>query len=529
MGSALSSETGPAKCFNAANHHKFAWFDDRTMKVTSNEHGRGIRIEMAAFTDYAQTAEHQPVILNFNGQFFGQYNRAKDYNIGTEEHKDKFVIIEQVEGSTELRAALDVGQSTTVRVQGRNWNVQVCNKRFGIPDILEVGVSTDGGNPCSHPLHKSPGAQEFQTVEPTTRPTSKPSPDPTKTPTRIPTQLPTVYPTGTPTAEPIAPTGFPTEAPSVGPTESPTFAPTQLPSVSPSVTLRGEDGDEFAELSPKSMVPSNFPSQDPSFLPSSFPSDVAPSETPSAIPSSVPSTGPSPLASQGPSIYPSSAPSLDSAEPSAIPSMIPSIEPSLLFSEEPSTQLSWLDSAAPSEIPSVLDSTDPSVQPSTFPSASSPSDTLVEPPTEHHGGGNIFDKHMGQPTPDVIDESTFSPSTTEPTDAFSTSHQPTDGPIPLLAGETTVAPTLGFASSTNDPTDGTTPGPTVSTQNEQSTSPPTSPAQDTDEKSLYAESKEIQPDGTIAQETTEANKEEGSVLRQWEKVALKTTWFEYFR
>ena len=184
-----------------------------------------------------------------------------------------------------------------------------------------------------------------------------------------------------------------------------------------------------------------------------------------------------------------------------------------------------LSSVVPSELPSQESST----QPSTLPTSNSlPSDRPTDSPTRkpRAGGGGIFAKRTAAPSPPTADEEPSAiPSSREP---LETKPPPTS----QKPAESSAAPYFVDTEPPTDiPRDGSTLGPSVVVHDE--SLPPTRPTQGTGEMTLNAESKEVQPDGTItAAETTgdedEEDDDENSILRKWEKVAIKTTWFEYF-
>jgi hypothetical protein len=63
MGSALGEETGPKKCFNAANNAQLGWYDEQRANHRAVADG-GVRIEVAAFVDSTKASGNQPVLVD---------------------------------------------------------------------------------------------------------------------------------------------------------------------------------------------------------------------------------------------------------------------------------------------------------------------------------------------------------------------------------------------------------------------------------------------------------------------------------
>lgn len=183
MASGLPDEDKPRKCFNAANHVQLKWFSQGTRTWTASEGGR--LIQLSAFVDYDPHNVLTPVILQ-SGAFSAQYNLAAKHNIGTEEYKNELVIVEQMPGSTELRAHLKVGESA---VMGGNTIVVMCNDlQIGGQKSVLVGIG--------------PSATSSAAALCALSPETSAGPPPTKPPTKAPSQSPTKSPTASPTAKP---------------------------------------------------------------------------------------------------------------------------------------------------------------------------------------------------------------------------------------------------------------------------------------------------------------------------------------
>jgi len=79
------SAVWPQKCFNGHKHWLLKWFEDRA--ITVNPVAGTALVELAAFVHYDKTSESHAVVVNV-GDYYLQYNRAKAFNVGTEEMAD---------------------------------------------------------------------------------------------------------------------------------------------------------------------------------------------------------------------------------------------------------------------------------------------------------------------------------------------------------------------------------------------------------------------------------------------------------
>ena len=82
---------GPERCFNARKNWLLGWYDDKSLTVDANFNGK-----LVAFVDYelASTDRGEYVLLRV-GDVYIQYNRAKGFNSGTQEHKNEVVFIRE--------------------------------------------------------------------------------------------------------------------------------------------------------------------------------------------------------------------------------------------------------------------------------------------------------------------------------------------------------------------------------------------------------------------------------------------------
>lgn len=137
----------PRKCFNGLENYQLGWFKDRELRM-SQGFEMGFIIKLATFVDYQKSLQDEPVIVNIADQLFLQYNRAKEFNVDTEEKKDQVTITAPGQGGTEGLAGLDVKQQYTVQNfqnSGRTLVIDVCSKIVGAngEDIALMSIAYD--------------------------------------------------------------------------------------------------------------------------------------------------------------------------------------------------------------------------------------------------------------------------------------------------------------------------------------------------------------------------------------------------
>lgn len=351
MGSVLPSETKPKKCFNAAHHDYLGWYSSQKV-VLSPLVQSGTRIKVAAFVDASKAQAHEPVILSLDDSYLMQFNRAKRFNKDTEEYGNMLVMTQYFEGSTEVLAALDVGNDFLIdnyRETGQSVRVKVCEFFQGgvfTADFLVVGVG-QSADPCNFDLFESPNPPTFQPSHfPTRSPTSLSTASPEREPTTFPTNAPPSF------SSSISPPVIHSTLSSPGPTDSGLLS--SYPSIEPSVVSSQSPTASSSRTlsSDPSQFPTGYPSQRPSGWPSMPPSSDSPSMDPT---STMPSSDSSGFPSSPPSESPSNSPT-DAATYSTSPSLIPSssttrsVAPSEApsFSHQPSKTTSNSSSLVPS-------------------------------------------------------------------------------------------------------------------------------------------------------------------------------------
>ena len=210
----------PRKCFNGEKNWKLGWYSSRTESLDLG--AAPLLYNLAAFVDYDKTVASEPVLINVADSLFVQYNRAKGFNVDTEDKQNMITITETQAAGSNSRGGLAVGDQLVFdnfNDSGSHLVIEACQSRTGSnaeTDVMVVSVGF-GASLC--------GSVQAPTSAPVS-PTRAPTPSPTKKPTNAPTKVPTPSPTRKPT---IAPTVNPTIAPTANPTNSPTKAPTSAP------------------------------------------------------------------------------------------------------------------------------------------------------------------------------------------------------------------------------------------------------------------------------------------------------------
>lgn len=138
----------PRKCYNGAKHYQLGWYNDREALVNPF---RPSIVKLAAFVDYDKTASDEPVLLNIGNLFFLQYNRAKSFNIDTEQAADEVTITRERDNEGSKRIT-DLKEGQTFRKRnfagtGKDLVIQVCERvdatdLHGV-DYMSVSVGLD--------------------------------------------------------------------------------------------------------------------------------------------------------------------------------------------------------------------------------------------------------------------------------------------------------------------------------------------------------------------------------------------------
>jgi Gametolysin peptidase M11 len=110
MGASSAMVGGPLYCFNAANHWQLQWYSNSRLSIDKLD--KPMTVIIPAFVDYLKVRNNaEKYVLVKVGNIYMQYNRAKDYNIGTKEMIDQLVLIRSGASQTERIAGLDMSNS----------------------------------------------------------------------------------------------------------------------------------------------------------------------------------------------------------------------------------------------------------------------------------------------------------------------------------------------------------------------------------------------------------------------------------
>ena len=82
MGYGDRSEKWPRKCFNGAKNWQLQWYKEKQLKVNPFI---ARFITLSSFVDFDKAKMNEPCLLNIGGKYFLQFNRARKFNLDTEE------------------------------------------------------------------------------------------------------------------------------------------------------------------------------------------------------------------------------------------------------------------------------------------------------------------------------------------------------------------------------------------------------------------------------------------------------------
>lgn len=385
MSAGHSQERYPEKCFNGQNNFHFGWFSDRTLQLKKIQ--SAFAVTLASFVDYEFLENSSDVvIIAIDEKYFLQFNRAKSFNRGTEEHIDEVTIVEDTGGGTELLVGLDRENPffEMKKYRGKSsLSILVCDMFIGTENSVDrvvLSISLDSSGSC--PINteappqrppRSPTSTVAPTSKPTPAPTTKPTPAPTAKPTAVPTLRPTPAPTPIPTPAPTpiptpASTSRPTRAPTPIPTPLPILIPTPAPSLKPTPAPTPKPSPA---PTPKQAPPDPIPANINTLTPT-----PSPTAKPTPAPTPKPTRAPTPRLTRNPTVKPTDVPSVD---PTVALSQAPTINkpvPSFHFTDDQSMTPSIATTSLPSETPFPIKPTNAaSEEPTEFPTEI-PSSTL---------------------------------------------------------------------------------------------------------------------------------------------------------
>lgn len=164
MGISSAEIGGPLACYNGANHWYLGWFPDGRLDLT-NVPSNPITVNIPAFVDYSETAyaSDQYVLVKV-GNFYIQFNRAKDYNMGARAMPDQLVVTWDgnpgPSGQTQLITGLDM--SNSYYSDGSTVAIQVCNVVMnGNVDYMVVSIGQRNTN-CQASTYAAAAVQQTQ-------------------------------------------------------------------------------------------------------------------------------------------------------------------------------------------------------------------------------------------------------------------------------------------------------------------------------------------------------------------------------
>lgn len=197
----------PKKCFNGRENWALDWYEDRTTELELIDAGHLIKV--ASFVDYNRTDDDQSVIVKV-GDFYLQYNTAKDFNIDTEEKKDQLTVTGVGEGGSEGLAGLSEGEQYIVpnfQNTSRSLVIEACQKGISSRGaaVFVVSISLDAS------LCNNIRQEDFKELKQTQVLSMAPSAPPSNSPSHTPTGAPSFRPSTPPTSQPkMSPSGIPT-------------------------------------------------------------------------------------------------------------------------------------------------------------------------------------------------------------------------------------------------------------------------------------------------------------------------------
>ena len=157
---------GPARCFNARKNWILGWYREKSRSVGSNWSGR-----LFAFVDYnlASVDRGEYVLLRVEDVYL-QYNRAKGFNVGTQEHKDEVVLIQEEDlNRRPVHSVLLAGLGENQSFSRNGVTFEVCSLVFNVGgDYANLRIYPSG-SPSTCPSTR-PRANSLRVPSPTPLP-----------------------------------------------------------------------------------------------------------------------------------------------------------------------------------------------------------------------------------------------------------------------------------------------------------------------------------------------------------------------
>ena len=110
---------GPLKCFNPSKNWRLGWYNDTAVAIGLGESWCG---RLVSFVDYelADPSKKEVVLLRLGAFLFVQYNRTRDFNVGTSIHRDKVVDVGGLSSSSSVLHA-KCPRNTKERLHGQGF------------------------------------------------------------------------------------------------------------------------------------------------------------------------------------------------------------------------------------------------------------------------------------------------------------------------------------------------------------------------------------------------------------------------
>jgi Gametolysin peptidase M11 len=86
------TDGNPLQCYNACNHWTLGWFPNQRLDLSGGL-SQPIVTNVVAFVDADQAYPGQYAIVKLPGNIYLQFNRAKEYNVGTRANIDQLVVV----------------------------------------------------------------------------------------------------------------------------------------------------------------------------------------------------------------------------------------------------------------------------------------------------------------------------------------------------------------------------------------------------------------------------------------------------
>lgn len=302
MGHSVSTAWTPRKCYNAAQHWQLGWYGDTAQRLSLSDGTATtatafpLKVTVVAFVDHDKISGGgggtvTAVLVQLDADTYLQFNRAKDYNAGTELARDQIAIVRDLGDITAFQGGYAAGGVYTT-ASGSGVVVRVCaihidsdESRIDTAVIVVDRAGGSGGGaalcggdasaPLAPPDGNSSGGSSSSSVNTNTTETvgvatpykNKPSALPTTAPPP-PTAAPELVPTTTITSIPTAatPPPLPTAVPQSAPIDTaiatpPTAAPTDAvldtppPAALPAPATTNTTASPSAVPSPRTRAP----------------------------------------------------------------------------------------------------------------------------------------------------------------------------------------------------------------------------------------------------------------------------------